>query len=61
MSEHRIIANENDIEIEDTSHLGNIDRPFDPKKVDISTKQMILEVIFSSNSHYDIQAGTGSE
>jgi hypothetical protein len=46
MSEHQIIADEDGVEIEDTSHLGNIDRPFDPKKVDITTKQMILEVIF---------------
>ncbi len=34
-----------DVEPEDTSS-GKIDKPFDPKKIDIATKQMILEVIF---------------
>ena len=30
-----------DVEPEDTSS-GNIDKPFDPKKIDIATKQMII-------------------
>jgi len=35
----------NEIEPEDTS-AGEIEQPFDPKKIDITTKQMILEVFF---------------
>ena len=34
-----------EIEPEDTSS-GEIEQPFDPKKVDITTKQMILEIFF---------------
>ena len=36
---------ENEIEPEDISS-GQIEQPFDPKKIDITTKQMILEVFF---------------
>jgi len=38
--------NYEEIEDEDISFSGEIKRPFDPKRIDITTKQMILEVIF---------------
>ncbi len=47
----------NQYEIEDTE---KIEKPFDPKKVDISTKQMILEVIFRRlrNNEIDFQSSS---
>ena len=38
---------------------SNIVKPFDPKKIDIQTKQMILEVIFRRLRHDEIDLLTG--
>ena len=46
MNETKKISEEDGVEKEDTSTISSINRPFDPKKIDIVTKQMILEVIF---------------
>ena len=46
MNEAKKLSEECGVEKEDTSSVGSIDRPFDPKKIDVVTKQMILEVIF---------------
>ena len=48
---------ENEIEQEDTSS-GLIERPFDPKKIDITTKQMILEVFFRRLRNNEIDMKT---
>ena len=48
---------ENEIEPEDTSS-GMIDQPFDPKKIDITTKQMILEVFFRRLRNNEIDMDT---
>ena len=47
-----------EVEKEDTSYAGGIDNPFDPKKVDISTKSMILEAIFKRLRHNEIDLNT---
>jgi hypothetical protein len=52
------ISEEDDIEKEDTSSISSIDRPFDPKKIDIVTKQMILEVIFRRLRRNEIDLNT---
>ena len=46
------------VEKEDTSYTGSIDKPFDPKKVDISTKSMILEAIFRRLRNNEIDLNT---
>jgi len=52
----KILA-EDGVEIEDTS-VASIDRPFDPKKIDITTKQMILEAIFIRLRNKEIDLNT---
>ena len=47
-----------EIENEDTSFSGEIKRPFDPKRIDITTKQMILEVIFRRLRNNEINLKT---
>jgi len=46
MQEEKKILEIDGVEAEDSSTINPITRPFDPKKIDITTKQMILEVIF---------------
>ncbi len=48
---------ENEIEPEDTSS-GDIEQPFDPKKIDITTKQMILEVFLRRLRRDEIDMNT---
>lgn len=61
MSEHPEILNEDAVEEEvfyaDAS--SEITRPFDPKKIDIQTKQMILEAIFRRLRNKEIDMDTG--
>ncbi|MEQ8222101.1 MAG: DUF262 domain-containing protein [Candidatus Eremiobacterota bacterium] len=57
MEKAKKILEEDGVEIEDTSSSG-IDRPFDPKKIDITTKQMILEVIFRRLRNKEIDLNT---
>ncbi len=52
------ILKENDVEIEDISSDSNIESPFDPKKIDVTTKQMILEVIFRRLRNNEIDMET---
>ena len=47
-----------EIENEDTSFSGEIKKPFDPKRIDITTKQMILEVIFRRLRNNEIDLNT---
>ncbi len=48
---------DNSIEMKNSSNTEKIENPLDPKKVDISTKQMILEVIFRRlrNNEIDLE------
>lgn len=46
MNEKNNMYVENDVEEEDTSSIASIEKPFDPKKIDVVTKQMILEAVF---------------
>jgi len=57
MGKAKKILEEDGVEIEDTSSSG-IDRPFDPKKIDITTKQMILEAIFRRLRNKEIDLNT---
>ena len=45
-------------QIEDDSNLEDIVQPFDPKKIDITTKQMILESIFRRLRNNEIDLNT---
>lgn len=47
----------NEIEAEDTDS-GQIEQPFDPRKIDITTKQMILEVFFRRLRNNEIDMNT---
>lgn len=53
----KIVA-EDDIEIEDTSYVDPIAKPFDPKRVDIYTKPMLLELIFRRLRNNEIDLNT---
>ncbi len=46
-----------DVEEEDVSSEGKIEKPFDPKKIDISTKQMTLDLILKrlKNDEVDLE------
>lgn len=52
-------ANESDVEIEDDLNLGDIERPFNPKEIDITSKQLILEAIFKRLKRGEIDLFTG--
>lgn len=47
-----------DVEFEDTSYEGVIEKPFDPKRIDITTKQMILEAILKRLRNDEIDLNT---
>ena len=57
MEKAKKILEEDGVEIEDTSAVS-IDQPFDPKKIDITTKQMILEAIFIRLRNKEIDLNT---
>ncbi|MEQ8188766.1 MAG: DUF262 domain-containing protein [Candidatus Eremiobacterota bacterium] len=57
MKKAKKILEEDGVEIEDSSEV-TIDRPLDPKKIDITTKQMILEVIFRRLRNKEIDLNT---
>ena len=46
-----------EIEEEDVSSSSNIEKPFDPKKIDITTKQMTLDLILKrlKNDEVDLE------
>lgn len=60
MKEKRDILEEDDIEIEDTEDvsIADISKPFDPKKIDITTKQMILDALFKRLRNGEINLNT---
>ena len=51
------IQEEDGVEIEDTS-ASSIEEPFDPKKIDITTKQMNLDLIFKRLRNREIDLNT---
>lgn len=58
MQEEKKILEIDGVEAEDSSTINPITRPFDPKKIDITTKQMILEVIFRRLRENEIDLNT---
>lgn len=57
MEKAKKILEEYGVEIEDSSEV-TIEHPLDPKKIDITTKQMILEVIFRRLRNKEIDLKT---
>jgi hypothetical protein len=58
MQEEKKILEIDGVEAEDSSTINPITRPFDPKKIDITTKQMILEAIFRRLRENEIDLNT---
>ena len=58
MNETKNIPEEDGVEIEDTSSKSNIEIPFDPKRIDIMTKQMSLDLIFKRLHRNEIDLKT---
>jgi len=58
MQEEKKILEIDGVEAEDNSTINPITMPFDPKKIDITTKQMILEVIFRRLRENEIDLNT---
>lgn len=53
---HKI--NSDEIEEEDTSSESAIESPFDPKKIDITSKTMVLELVLKRLRHNEIKLDT---